>query len=215
MLNITDLVKGLALTASSVALSLGVVGSRSAIAQEAIFWDVEFFDQSGVVVGDGEFSYDPMTTTFVNTTPDSSSIPPEGFEVQTALETASFNVFGQGFVPAGNVTWWFESDRDPGQQFVNRGGESDIRDNSWAFLDSDPRDVTAILLMNDFELMSDTLGVGDWNSDGFNFTIGQSFSGSGQWSATLRSQTVPEPTATLSLFAFSVLGVASICKRKN
>ncbi|MGB3402759.1 MAG: hypothetical protein WBA77_08710 [Microcoleaceae cyanobacterium] len=215
MLNITNLVKGLALTASSVALSVGIVGARSAIAQDAVFWDVEFLDESGVVVGEGEFSYDPTTTTFVNTTPDFLSIPPEGFEVQTALETASFNVFGQGFVPAGNLTWWFESDRDPGQQFVNRRGEPDIRDNSWTFLNSDVRDATAILFMDDFEQVSDTLGMGDWTSDGFDFTIGQSLSGSGQWRATNRLQSVPEPRVTLSLFAFSVLGAASICKRKS
>ncbi len=215
MSTITNSVKGLALTASSVGLSLGIVGTQGAIAQEAVFWDVEFFDESGVMIGDGEFSYDPTTATFVNTTPDMSSTPPEGFEVQTALETVSFNVFTQGFVPTSNVTWWFESDPGPGQQFVNRGSEPDIRDNSWIFLNSDLRDGTAILFMDDFELMSDSLGMGDWNSDGFDFTTGQSLSGSGQWTATLRSQTIPEPTATLSLLAFSALGVASAFKRKN
>ncbi|MGB3533986.1 MAG: hypothetical protein WBA13_10775 [Microcoleaceae cyanobacterium] len=211
MLNITNSVKGLALTASTVVLSLGIVGTTSAQASNNVFWDIEFLDQSGVVVGNGEFSYDLSTTTLITADIESPLVPPGGFEVQTALEVESFSIFGQEVRSFSTATWWFESEFDIGQQFRNRDGEFSVEFGSWVFLDN-PRFGESILRMNNFELISETLAGGNWNAGAFNFP---NLFGGGEWTATLQSQSVPEPTATLSLLAFSALGVASMLKRKN
>jgi hypothetical protein len=165
MLNITNSVQYLALTASSVALSLGIVGASEAIAQDDVFWDVEFFNESGVVVGSGIFSYDITTTRFINTEP--SFFPePSGFEVQTSLKNASFNLFGRGVFPAAE-TWWFDGDPGPAQQFISRFGEPSINFHSWDFVNDERRFATDILRMNNFELISEILGVGNWSFGGF------------------------------------------------
>lgn len=221
MLNINYSVKRLALAASSVVLGVGIMGATPAQAN-LVFWDLDFFDESGEQVGSGELGYDSETTTFVQTNllfPE--FVPPEGFEVQSALEVFSVNVVGETFGlddQPGMVTWWFDSNNNPGQQLVDpRQPVPRIIENTWRFPEGGSfLFAEKVFTMDDMEKISNALWVGDWDFLGFDFVIiDEPIFESGKWSATLRSQTVPEPTTTLGLLAFSALGVASTLKRKH
>jgi hypothetical protein len=220
VLDIGCSIKKLALTASSIILGVGVMGVTPAQAS-LVFWDLDFFDESGEQVGDGEFSYNSDTTTFVQTSVLLPELfPIEGFEVQSALEVFSINVVGETFGledEPGFVTWWFDSDRNPGQQLVDpRRPVPSIRENSWFFPEGGSAFGGQWLFMDEMEEISNTLWVGDWNYIKFDSpTIPEPIFASGKWSAILRSRTVPEPTTTLGLLAFSALGAASTLKRKH
>lgn len=211
-------VKKLALTASSIVLSMGVLGATPAQAN-LVFWNLDFFDESGTLVGEGEFAYDPTTTTFVQTSTFSDSIPIEGFEVQSALEVFLVNVVGDTFSleddQPGFVTWWFDSNNNPGQQLIDfRFPIPNIRENRWFFPDGGSGLGDQIFRMNDIEKISNALWVGDWDYINFDTPFEPIFE-AGKWSATLRSQAVPEPTTTLGLLAFSAFGVVSAWKHKR
>ncbi|MEL7039795.1 MAG: hypothetical protein AAFO04_29970 [Cyanobacteria bacterium J06592_8] len=214
MPNSNNSLKKITLVASSLILNLVTIGVTPAQAS-LVFWDLDFFENSGTQVGDGEFGYDPTTTTFVQTSVIFPGFPVEGFEVQTALETFSANVFEDTFelnTLPGLVAWWAESDRNPGQQlFDPREPIPTITENRWIFLPQEQW-----LFISGMQEISDALWAGSWSYIKFtSSTIPEPIFGSGQWTATLRPQAVPEPTTTLGLLAFSALGVASAWKSKR
>ena len=221
MFSVTDSVKRLALTASSVVLSLGVMGVTSAQASEQdnlVYWDLEFIDNLGEQVGDGEFAYDLGTTDTIYE--DIAPISPEllpSFDVKSVLERLSINVIDKTFGSSVYTAWWLDKDsgRNPGQQFIDgRYSLVNISENSWTFPQGDFISATDILFMDDMEQSSDDLWIGNWSFTGFDAS-NEYISAGGTWSATLRSHPIPEPTTTFGLLAFSAFGVASKLKRKH
>ncbi len=207
-LNVNQLtVKVMTIAAASVAFSFTLITAKPV--QAATFsWNLDFFDDNNVQVGSGEFSYDPTTTTFVETTPTSL---PEGFTVQNDLETFSANIRGENWGFEAGTTWWAEPSRPPGQQRTSRSRPF-VVENSWFF--GDPFFGTRALNM-DIDSASDTAGSGTW----FQLIVppggGDPFRGAGTWKATLRSnvESVPESSSVLGLLAIGTFGAVSLLKR--
>ena len=71
------------------------VGTITTPTQAAtLTWGLNFFDNAGTSVGDGEFSYDDEALTFVQTIPIAA---PVGFEVNNALTNFSATVLGKSW----------------------------------------------------------------------------------------------------------------------
>ena len=205
----TNVLCKFALVATSVALSFTVVEVKQ-VQAATISWDLEFFDNAGAQLGNGQFSYNTDTTTFVQTIPISS---PMGFNVQNALESFSANIQAQswGFEAPG-VTWWVQSSRPPGQQRNTRYGIF-IADNSWFF--GDVVYGTRQLLLDNMKSVSDQVWTGDWFQQIVQSGGGAPFQGDGAWTATQRNtEVVPEPSSVLSSLAISTFGIGLALKRK-
>jgi hypothetical protein len=198
-------IQPLAVITSSIMLSWGIFEIPPAQAN-IIFWDLEFFENTALV-GTGEFSYDPTTETFVQTSTRLPDDPVEGFFVQNALESFSVNLLAENYDlndQFGLVTWWQDQINPPGEQnFVPRSPAFRIEENTWSFLQGPV--FSPNLTLNNFERRSDILWQGNWSASTQASEVSEK-----QWVATLRSPAtaIPEPTFSFSILVVAALGIA-------
>jgi hypothetical protein len=206
-----NFISKLTLTTVSIASVFNAIAIEPAQAANIKEWQIDFFDEAGELVGEGSFSYDLDTETFVSTEPDFLS-EPEGFFVQAALESFSAEILGEtwnlGDQP-GNVTWWADSANQPGQQSFHRSPEPFIND-FWFFGDQFFGEEQ--FAMYDIEMISKTLWVGDW-VQAIATSGTEDF---GKWAATLSTSTIPipEPASLFGLIAVFGFGVLFPQKRR-
>lgn len=207
----------LAVITATAALSFTVIDAKP-VKAELVWWDMEFFDNTGGQVGSGEFSYDLDTTTFIVTLPYpvdplndplcQGNLDSCGFYVDTALESFSANILGVQF--GKQLTAWWNSNTVPpmGHLYGGRAGRG--VGSGWFFGDDLGNKQFSISRNG----ITSSTGNGSWLLAGSE--IPQPGFYSGNWTATLRNSTsVPEPTVTLSLFGFAILGLASLKKHKQ
>lgn len=202
-----------------------------------VTFDLDFFDDSGAEVGDGQFSYDDEETlTCLQITNSFDCFPESSFEelsvqeisdlymapvtiLNNVLTDFSANIYGIDWNESYE-TWWSDDETEqlPGQISVSRSG-SFASFNSWFF--GDPFLGTEQFLMN-FDSSSDTFGEGTWfqslvepvfpNPD-------SPFETGGTWQATRvtsspasASETVPEPSTIVGTLMAMVFVYLSQCR---
>ncbi|MEL7035728.1 MAG: PEP-CTERM sorting domain-containing protein [Cyanobacteria bacterium J06592_8] len=203
----------LSMATVSIASIFSAIATEPAQATNVESWTIDYFDGSGELVGEGGFSYDLDTETFVETTPDFFS-EPDGFSVQGALNSFSAEILGETWnlsQEPGNVTWWADSINQPGQQSFHRSPEPFI--NDFWFL-GDQFEGLEQFSMSNMEMISETVWEGSW----FQFVLDSTGPGSGDsgtWVATLETPTesVPEPATLFGLIA--VFGFGLLTPRKQ
>lgn len=188
----------------------------------SVFYDLEFFDENGELVGTGEFSHEdePFDETIDLCLIELAcgSIPLEIPKEDNFFRLESFSSTIRGLNALSGLVeseqtdlFWRPFDDElvasvfPCTNRVCGGRELFFSDNSW-FDGISRSDITSIRRMTAME----------WNT-----ILGGSFippefqiDASGTWTATRRT-TVPEPASTLGLIAISALGVGSKLKRKS
>ena len=178
---------------------LGILISTVPVTAATITFDLDFFDDGGTEVGDGQFSYDDETATCVELSPvgDCFQEPSEDpndfndvFFVENALTNFSATINGEDW-DLGYITWWGddESGQLPGYQATSRYGIF-INENRWFFGDGYFGERQLSIGITQF---SDTSGEGSWNQDVVPPGGGNPFAGAGTWEAT-RVGTTPEPS---------------------
>lgn len=210
---------------------LGILASAIPVSAATITFDLDFFDDSGTQVGDGEFSYDDEASTCFefSIAGDCSREPLEDpndyndvFFVENALTDFSATINGEDWSGAYGH-WWGddESGQLPGEQSISRYGIF-INDNRWFFGDGDFGERQFVM---DFTQSSDTYGEGDWLQEVVSSGGGDPFAGSGTWQATRvgiesepsvpapsPSEAVPEPSTIFGALVAMVFGY--FCKRR-
>lgn len=182
---------------------LGILISAIPVTAATITFDLDFFDDGGTEVGDGQFSYDDEALTCVELSPvgDCFREPLEDpndfndvFFVENALTDFSATINGEDW-DLGYITWWGddESGQLPGYQAPSRYGIS-IAENSWFFGDGDFGERQ---LSIDITQSSDIYGEGSWEQNVIPPGGGNPFAGAGTWQAT-RVGTAPEPSVPAS-----------------
>ena len=185
---------------------LGILASAIPVSAAAITFDLDFFDDNGTQVGDGEFSYDDEASTCfeLSFAGDCSREPSEDpndyndvFFVENALTDFSATINGEDWSGAYGH-WWSddESGQISGEQSASRS-DIFINDNRWFFGDSFFGEGEMIM---DFTQSSDNSGEGSWLQEVVPPGGGDPFAGSGTWQAT-RVGTVSEPLSEPSVSA--------------
>ena len=178
---------------------LGILASAIPVSAATITFDLDFFDDSGTQVGNGEFNYDDeaLTCFEYSEVGDCSREPLEDpddyndvFFVENTLTDFSATINGEDW--SGAYGHWWSDDKSgqlPGEQSASRYGIS-IGENSWFFGDVEPGIRQFVM---DFTQSSDTSGEGSWLQEVVPSGGGNPFAGSGTWQAT-RVGTVSEPS---------------------
>ncbi|GEM_PF-997567 len=197
----------MAIVMGAISLSLSVVKANSAQASE-VAWGISFFNAAGTQVGSGEFSYDPGTTTFVQTSPDiPSPLPPSGFNVHTALKSFAATILGnQWSLPSAGVgVTWLDPSSGLEQQRFGKSPQPFLAD-SWFFGDAFAG--TKQLLLDGQAAES-----GGWGGSWIQSIASGSSNESGSWVAALQPQSegVPEPTTVLGAVTF---GAGCLLRKK-
>ncbi|MEB3277870.1 MAG: PEP-CTERM sorting domain-containing protein [Lyngbya sp.] len=214
-MNKNSCISQLTLTTISLACVCSAIAIQPVQAANIKEWKIDFFNDAGEFAGEGSFSYDLDTETFVETFFYEDS-EPEGFYVQAALESFSAEILGEtwslGDQP-GNVTWWADSTGQQGQQVFHRSPEPFINSGYWFF--GDQFFGTEQFVISSMEMISETVWEGSW----FQFVLDSTGPGpgtSGTWTATLETLAtpVPEPTTLLGLIAVFGFGVLFPQKRR-
>lgn len=185
---------------------LGILISTVPVTAATITFDLDFFDDSGTQVGDGQFSYDDeetlscyqITNSFecdlqsTDILIDEFGEIPEPTVISNALTDFSANIDGIDWdYGDAYLTWWGDDStgQQPGQISVSRNG-SFAESNYWFF--GDGFTGTEQFAMN-FDSSSDTFGEGDWFQSIVPSVSGLPSENSGPWQAT-RVGTAPEPS---------------------
>ena len=213
---------------------LGILASAIPVSAATITFDLDFFDDSGTEVGDGEFSYDDEALTCIEFSeagdcsrepsedPDDYNYYNDVFYVENALTDFSATINGEDWSEAYGY-WWSDDETGqlPGEQSASRYGIS-INDNSWFFGDGSFGERQ---LSIDITQSSDTSGEGNWLQNVVPPGGGNPFAGSGTWQATRvgtglepsvpapsPSEAVPESSTIFAALVAMVFGYLS--KRK-
>jgi hypothetical protein len=213
---------------------IGILASAIPVSAANITFDLDFFNDSGTEVGDGEFSYDDEALTCFEYSevgdcsrepsedPDDDDYYNDVFYVENALTNFSATINGEDW-SGGYGHWWSddESGQLPGEQSASRYGIS-IGENRWFFGDVDFGTRQFVM---DFTQSSDTSGEGNWLQNVVPPGGGDPFAGSGTWQATRvgtesessvpapsPSEAVPESSTIFGALAAMVFGYLS--KRK-
>jgi len=158
----------------------------NSLAAAPVNWQLTFFDNSGQLVGNGQFSYDPEMTDCIalrnGGNCGSSPILYDAMEVHTKIDALSINVsnIDWGDRSSGNL-WWSDPSIPvaPGWQSNLRSGIS-THENQWLFASGDPsgqhqyfgsidggsmRPFTfeEALTLSNFSESSQTTWTGSWN----------------------------------------------------
>lgn len=178
---------------------LGILISTVPVTAATITFDLDFFDDSGTEIGDGQFSYDDEASTcfessVVGDCSREPSLNPNDFNdvffVENALTDFSATISGEDWSGAYGH-WWSDDEigQLSGEQISSRYGIS-LADNQWFFEEGDFG--TEQFAMN-FTQSSDTSGEGNWLQNVVPSGGGNPFAGAGTWQAT-RVGTAPEPS---------------------
>lgn len=189
---------------------LGILISTVPVTAATITFDLDFFDDSGTEIGDGQFSYDDEDTLTCVQITDSFDCFSESFfgdlsiqeisdlymspvtTISNTLTDFSASINGIDWDDGdANLTWWGDDSTGqlPGQISASHSG-SFAGDNSWFF--GDGFRGTEQFAMN-FDSSSDTSGEGNWLQNVVPSGGGNPFAGAGTWQAT-RVRTAPEPS---------------------
>ena len=207
----------LLLATVGVASVLGAIAIQPAQAANTKEWKINFFNDLGELVGDGGFSYDLDTESYVpyyfcGRFCDEYS----GFYVETGLDSFSANLPGYNWSlgDSAGYYWWNEETQAPNNASISRYGIS-LRDDSWFF--GDP------YFAEYFLTISGTQATGTWSHalsyDFLNEDIDEGEEGyfggyykvyaSGTWVA----KPVPEPATIFGLIAAFGFGILLPQKR--
>lgn len=200
----------IAIVAGVISLGSGCIAANPAQAT-SLDWGISFFDNAGTTVGTGTFSYDPDITTFVQTSPDlpDSTLPAQGFNVNTALESFAATILGQPWhLPSAGITWLDASEGLRQQRFY-RSPLPFIADY-WFF--GDLYRGTRQLTLDGQKSPADQWS-GSWSQSIVEVGSSNDVSGSGSWIAALQPQAegVPEPTTVLGSVVF---GLGCLLRKK-
>ncbi|MDJ0507762.1 MAG: PEP-CTERM sorting domain-containing protein [Crocosphaera sp.] len=187
----------------------GVIGEINPSSAQNISYNLNFFDNSGVKIGDGGFSYDLSTSTCIQEIPFGNSCNEmNGFFVETELTDFSANILGTiwGLNDRAGQLWWHEEDENqPGTVMGAIAGRSGIFiGDQWFFGDQ---------FFNENFLAINGENGGGWKQvlDTNNFLAGT-------WTAVLdddlspNSHTIPEPLTVLGVA--TALGFGTFFKLK-
>lgn len=186
---ITKLSQYIAFTGLSILASAIIPVSAATIT-----FDLDFFDDSGTEVGNGEFSYDDeetltclqITDSFecgIEPTEEEIDIYGEPTVISNALTDFSANIDGIDWnYGDAYLTWWSDDStgQPPGQISVSRNG-SFPEDNYWFFGDGF---FGIEQFYMDFDRSSDTFGEGNWGQSIVEPVSELPFADSGIWQAT-------------------------------
>ncbi|MDY7023569.1 MAG: PEP-CTERM sorting domain-containing protein [Cyanobacteriota bacterium] len=195
----------------SIASIFSAIATEPAQATNVESWTIDYFDDSGELVGEGGFSYNLDTESFIETFIGETT-EPEGFFVQAEV-SFSAEVLGETWSVPGK-TWWADPTGGlPGQQIFRRSPRPSISSGSWLF--GDPFFGIEQLWMSSMEMISETVWEGSWSLSVAEDSTGPGFFGSGTWVATLETPTesVPEPATLFGLIA--VFGFGLLTPRKQ
>ncbi|KKD36186.1 MAG: hypothetical protein WAN66_15100 [Limnoraphis robusta] len=192
----------LTLTTVSLACVCSAIAIEPSQATNIKKWQIDFFGDSGELVGEGSFSYDLDTETFV---PD-NFYTDDGFYVQTGLDSFNANLpeYNWSLGDSAGYYWWNEETKSPNNATISRYGIF-FSDDSWFF--GDPYFAEYFLRMNG------TQGSGTWTHalsyDFFNEDFDEAEYGyykvysSGTWVA----KPIPEPATLFGLIAVFGFGI--------
>ncbi|MCG5059143.1 MAG: PEP-CTERM sorting domain-containing protein [Limnoraphis sp. WC205] len=198
----------LTLTTVSLACVCSAIAIEPSQAANIKRWQIDFFGDSGELVGEGSFSYDLDTESFV---PD-NFYTDDGFYVQTGLDSFNANLpeYNWSLGDSAGYYWWDEETKSPNNATISRYGIF-FSDDSWFF--GDPYFAEYFLRMNG------TQGSGTWTHalsyDFFNEDFDEAEYGyykvysSGTWVA----KPIPEPATLFGLIA--VLGFGILFPQKQ
>lgn len=172
-----------------------------------IDWEIRFFNNKGILVGDGEFSYDPSTFVTFSTQSINPSQEPDRITVNTSFTHLAWRFSGRELWTINNekaAIWWGGGSLIPSRTSSHFGpfilGESQASSGG-SFRNSFLR-----LIFNGVN--TDLIATGKWEQT-LNLGIGD-FSGSGTWSA---NALVPIPS-TILLFGSGLFSLI-LAKRKR
>jgi hypothetical protein len=195
----------LTLTTVSLACVCSAIAIEPSQATNIKKWQIYFFGDSGELVGEGSFSYDLDTETFIPV-----NFNNDGFYAQTGIGSFSANVgnYQWSLKDSAGYYWWSPETATPKQAGISRYGIF-LNDGYWFF--GDP-------YFNRYYLRMDgTQGSGTWReliSYAFlNEDYEQEyykFASSGTWTA----KPVPEPATLFGLIAVFGFGVLFPQKRR-
>ena len=193
-------------TVATCLLATGVQPVKAA----SIFWDISFFDDNDMEVGNGYFSYDPDTTTLVDINARGDTI-----SVDTILDTFSAVILGVEWDEPG-INWWITDETIATRgQSQSRSGPS--LSDGWFF--GDPFFGTTALNIEGGS--TDSNGSGTWSQLLVVDSGDPPLTGFGTWSATQRVNTgnngsstdVPEPLSILA--SMTALGLLPLLKKEH
>ncbi|EAW37056.1 PEP-CTERM sorting domain-containing protein [Lyngbya sp. PCC 8106] len=202
-----NFISKLTLTTVSIASVFSAIAIEPAQAANIKEWRIDFFDETGELFGEGEFSYDLDTKSYV---PyyfcDPFCDEYSGFYVETGLDSFSANLgeYNWSLADSAGYYWWNPQTKAPNTATISRYGIFQS-DDSWFF--GDPYFAEYFLRMNG------TQGSGTWSQaftyDFFNEDFVETESGyfkfysSGTWTA----KPIPEPATLFGLIAVFGFGV--------
>ncbi|MBW4669739.1 MAG: hypothetical protein KME60_20570 [Cyanomargarita calcarea GSE-NOS-MK-12-04C] len=196
-----------------------------------LFWDLNFFDSTGTLVGNGEFTSEPDKTVVGTTLRLGSNFPyypliEENFEIQNYLTNFSANIVGRKWLdsstqPPNQVTWLdsYEGTKELRSSGLRYDPNVSIA-NNWEIGgkggDSPFNPIRQALFLEGKGLEENQVWGGSWLERIVEEDRGiRVIETTGTWRATVRNlQSVPEPDtvlgiATFGLACFFLRGVAS------
>jgi hypothetical protein len=197
-------------------------------AQAAILnWDVNFFDDNGAIVGNGEFTSDTGTTQVeILRQPSVSGLPPlKTIDVNNFLTSFSANVQGRKVDLATSSlirNSWLDADKGLQQIRIARNAPPVISDD-WDFQEGGrPNPYGQLssfdtrLALQGNESQPGRLWAGTWEQSGSDDSIFSSAKTTGRWEATVRNPIpitkVPEATTVLGI---AVFGAVCLLKKSS
>lgn len=189
-----NFISKLTLTTVSIASVFSAIAIEPAQAANIKEWQIDFFDDAGELVGEGSFSYDLDTETFVR----ENFFTDDGFYVQTGLDDFFVTIEGinWGLSSASGTLWWIPETRST-QATSEHPRYGVFQNDFWFFGD--------VVDNEDFLSIGGTEGSGTW-SQAFDYS---NYS-SGTWTAT----PIPEPASLFGLIAVFGFGVLFPQKRR-
>lgn len=215
----TILLKKITATCAGVVLSLTAIEIKP-VQAASIFWDLEFFNDSGEQVGTGEFSYDPEATANVT-----AGRPPVTISVSGIVDSFSANVAGlewgkEDFL--SRTFWWVPNSAEAtrGQSIRSRFGTFIV--NFWELKENDAAQEspfsTLIISGGSTEFLAEgtweqTQSIPQQNSSGniisFDFLETQ-----GAWTAVQRNaKSIPEGSLVFALLGIGATAFSSKLRR--
>ncbi|NMG07639.1 hypothetical protein [Brasilonema sp. UFV-L1] len=138
-----NLLKKMAATCAGIVLSLTATQIKP-VQAASVFWDLNFFNDSGEQIGNGEFSYDPEKTAIVtfNTFTPTTGTGTTTISVTGIVDSFSVNVAGLewGTKDFRNRTFWWvpnNSESTKGQSVRVRSVIPVSIVNSWQLIEND------------------------------------------------------------------------------
>lgn len=191
----------------SIFVILAIIFISAPVQASRVDWGIQFFDQEGVQVGEGDFSYDPDTTEQISNYSIAPDFIPEVRQINTTFTSLNWTVNGAGWSNQ-SFTWggWW------GGGLIGHRFSSNFDDILMlgSFIDWN-----LILHFDSQNPSALSATTGSWEQTAFNIPNQNSFS-EGTWRAN-RTSAVPIPGVFVlfgsGLISMIILGMRSIRKK--